>query len=78
MPKFRRLGWFARALAVAACFAPVAHLLEMPNKLRLDGALWLAIQQHLYAGWGPLVGAPTELFALLALAAVSGQSREGT
>jgi hypothetical protein len=56
----RRLRWVATGVGLAACFAPMAHLLEMPNKLRLDGALWLAIQQHLYAGWGPLIGAPTE------------------
>jgi hypothetical protein len=54
----------ALAFAVAALLTPLAHLLELPNKLRLDGALWLAVQQHLYRGWGPLLGAPTELGAL--------------
>jgi hypothetical protein len=43
----------------------MAHLLELPNKLRLDGALWLVVQQHLYNGWGPLIGAPTEIGGLI-------------
>jgi hypothetical protein len=52
------------ALAVLAPLAPIAHVLEMPNKLALDAPLWLAVQQHLYRGWGPLVGAPIEILAL--------------
>ena len=43
----------------------MAHVLELPNKVRLDGSLWLAVQQHLYAGWGPLIGAPTEIGGLI-------------
>lgn len=50
--------------AVLATWAPLAHVLELPNKLALDGALWLSIQQNLYRGWGPLVGAPAEIGAL--------------
>lgn len=50
--------------AVLAVFAPMAHVLELPNKLALDAQLWLAVQQHLYRGWGPFIGAPTELGAL--------------
>ena len=34
-----------------------AHVLELPNKFSLDGPLWLAVQQHLYWGWGPFIGA---------------------
>lgn len=60
-----RLRWLALLVAFLACLAPIAHVLEMPNKLRLDGPLWLAVQQHLYAGWGPIIGAPTELGGLL-------------
>jgi hypothetical protein len=60
----------ALAFAVSAVVAPVAHVLEMPNKLRLDGPLWLAVQQNLYRGWGPFIGAPTELGAL-ALSAIA-------
>jgi hypothetical protein len=51
--------------AVLAVLAPMAHVLELPNKLTLDPQLWLGVQQHLYRGWGPLVGGPTELGALL-------------
>lgn len=36
--------------------ALTAHVLELPNKLSLDGPLWLAVQQHLYRGWGPYIG----------------------
>jgi hypothetical protein len=50
--------------AVLATWAPLAHVVELPNKLALDGALWLAIQQHLYRGWGPLLGGPAEIGAL--------------
>ncbi len=51
------------AFAVLATLAPIAHVLELPNKLALDGALWLAVQQHLYRGWGPFLGAPAEIGA---------------
>jgi hypothetical protein len=34
------------------------------HKLQFDGPLWLAVQQNPYRGWGPFVGAPTELGAL--------------
>jgi hypothetical protein len=76
MTKF--LPRLALAFAVAALLAPVAHVLELPNKLRLDGALWLAVQQNLYRGWGPVLGAPTELGALalsLILCAERGAQR---
>lgn len=46
--------------AVYAMLAPVAHVLDLPNKLALDGRLWLAVQQHLYRGWGPFIGGPAE------------------
>ncbi|HTI83528.1 MAG TPA: hypothetical protein VL614_23990 [Acetobacteraceae bacterium] len=73
------LRWLALLVAFLACLAPMAHLLEMPNKLRLDGPLWLAVQQHLYNGWGPFIGAPTEigglLISLILLAASRGRAR---
>ena len=50
-------------LASAAVLAPMAHVLELPNKLTLDGPLWVAIQQHLYQGWGPIMGGPIEVVA---------------
>jgi hypothetical protein len=48
----------------------MAHVLELPNKLALDGKLWLAVQQHLYRGWGPVLGGPAEIGALLTAAAL--------
>ncbi|MGE0096556.1 MAG: anthrone oxygenase family protein [Alphaproteobacteria bacterium] len=58
------LRWILLAVAVAAVLAPGAHLLELPNKLALDGKLWLAVQQTLYRGWGPFIGAPTQIAGL--------------
>ena len=52
------------AFAVLAALAPIAHVLELPNKLALDASLWLAVQQHLYRGWGPFLGGPVEVIAL--------------
>lgn len=50
-------------IAFIATTAPLAHVLEAISKLTLDGPLWLAIQQHLYRGWGPVFG-PVEISAL--------------
>lgn len=47
-----------------AVTAPMAHVLELPNKFTLDGPLWLAVQQQLYRGWGAVFG-PVEILALL-------------
>ena len=58
------LVWINLVLAFLAVLAPAAHVLEMANKLALDGPLWLAVQQHLYRGWGPFYGAPVEIGAL--------------
>jgi hypothetical protein len=62
-----------------AALAPIAHLLELPNKLDLPGPLWLGIQQNLYRGWGLLIGAPTEIAALAASLALclAGHARHG-
>jgi hypothetical protein len=60
-------------LAILAALPPLAHVLELPNKFALDGVLWLAVQQHLYRGWGPFLGGPAEIGALatsLALLAI--------
>lgn len=65
-------------LAILAMVAPIAHVLELPNKLALDGPLWLAVQQHLYRGWGPLLGGPAEIGALattLVLVVIHGKDR---
>jgi hypothetical protein len=74
----RWLRWLALLVAFCACLAPMAHLMELPNKLQLEGPLWLAVQQHLYNGWGPLIGAPTEIGGVVisaALVAIYGQNR---
>jgi hypothetical protein len=66
-------------LAAAAVLAPMAHVLELPSKLILDGPLWVAIQQHLYRGWGPVFGGPIEVAALattLALLVIRRGRRE--
>ncbi|MFV0281707.1 MAG: hypothetical protein ACK5JM_13230 [Rhodoblastus sp.] len=67
----------ALIFAVAALLAPAAHVLELPNKLRLDGSLWLAVQQSLYRGWTPFVDAPTEIggIALTLLCCVAAATR---
>ncbi|HEX4259687.1 MAG TPA: hypothetical protein VHY76_01170 [Acetobacteraceae bacterium] len=52
------------ALGVLAMLAPIAHVLELPNKIALDATLWLAVQKHLYRGWGPFLGGPAEVGAL--------------
>jgi hypothetical protein len=66
-------------LSAAAVLAPMAHVLELPSKLTLDGPLWVAIQQHLYRGWGPVIGGPIEVAALattLALLIIRRRRRE--
>jgi hypothetical protein len=56
-------------IAFIATIAPIAHALETISKLRLDGPLWLGIQQHLYRGWGEIFG-PVEIAALLSTLAL--------
>jgi hypothetical protein len=77
--EMRFLRYLSLLIAALAVLAPAAHALEMPNTFALDAALWLAVQQHLYRGWGPLVGAPTEIMGLLintALACARSARRE--
>ena len=50
-------------LAFLATLPLAAHVLELPAKLTLDGAMWLEVQQRLYRGWGPIFG-PVEMAAL--------------
>lgn len=59
-----KLRWVNLITALVVLLPPMAHVLELPNKVALDGALWLAVQQHLYRGWGPFFGGPAELIAL--------------
>lgn len=48
--------------------------MELPGKLRLDGAAWLTVQQHLYVAFG-VVGAGIELLAILLTWVVAVQVR---
>ena len=65
-------------LAFIATTAPLAHVLELPSKLTLDGPLWLAIQQHLYRGWGAAFG-PVEIAVLVLTGVLLADSwRTGT
>jgi hypothetical protein len=64
------LRWTNFVLGILASLPPVAHVLELPNKLALGGGLWLAVQQHLYRGWGPFLGGPAEIGALVTAAAL--------
>ena len=67
----RWLGPASVAFAILAVLGPAAHVLELPNKLALDGSLWLAVQQSLYRGWGPFLGAPADIGGLLTSAALT-------
>jgi hypothetical protein len=51
-------------IAAFVVTGPMTHVLELPGSMRLDGALWLAVQQELYRGWGALFG-PVDILALL-------------
>jgi hypothetical protein len=62
------LRWTNLVLAILALLPLLAHVLEVPNKFALDGGLWLAVQQHLYRGWGPYLGGPAEIGALMTAA----------
>ncbi len=70
------LRWANLILAVLAALAPLAHVLELPNKLALDGPVWLAVQQHLYRGWGPVLGGPAEIGALAVTLALLVKRRD--
>lgn len=72
----RMVNWLAVICAGVALIAAGAHVLQLPNKLALDGALWLAVQQSLYRGWGAYLG-PFEVSAAV-LAWVLAMSRRGS
>ncbi len=57
----RYANLFLVALTMGLVFA---HVMEMPGKLRLDGATWLAVQHNLYIAFG-VVGAAIEIAAIL-------------
>jgi hypothetical protein len=53
----RWLRWTCLISAALPLAAALVHVLELPNKLALDGPLWLVVQQQLYAGWAGFMGA---------------------
>jgi len=61
----RLLRWISLLATVPPLAAAAAHVLELPNKVALDGPLWLAVQQNIYRGWGPFIG-PFEIVAVVA------------
>jgi hypothetical protein len=56
----RYLSLLLVALTLGLTFA---HVMEIPGKLRLDGASWLTVQHNLYVAFG-LVGAAIEVLAI--------------
>jgi hypothetical protein len=60
----RCVQWMNLVFAIVAALPPLAHVLELPNKLALNGAIWLVVQQQLYRGWGSVIGGPAEIGAL--------------
>lgn len=52
-----------------------AHLLELPNKMILSAQDYLLVQQHIYNGWGRVVG-PIETYALLSAIVVGVLTRK--
>jgi hypothetical protein len=60
----KAVQWISFICTAVDLAALLAHVLELPNKLTLVGPLWLAVQQQLYRGWGPVLG-PFEVFAVL-------------
>jgi hypothetical protein len=57
----RFLGLLATALTLGLAFC---HVMEIPGKLRLSGAEWLAVQHNLYIAFGPPLGAGIEIAAI--------------
>jgi hypothetical protein len=57
----RYLSLLLVALTLGMTFA---HVMEIPGKLRLDGATWLTVQHNLYVAFG-IVGAAIEVLAIL-------------
>jgi len=70
----KRVRWVAVACTGVVLGAASAHVLELPNKLAIDGPLWLAVQQNLYRGWGPFL-APFELVAIASAWLLAWMSR---
>ena len=61
---FRIICWVSLLCTAITLTALGAHVVELPNKLALNGPLWLAVQQNLYRGWGHFIG-PFEIMAII-------------
>ena len=57
----RYLSLLLVALTLGMTFA---HVMEIPGKLRLEGASWLTVQHNLYVAFG-VVGAAIEVLAIV-------------
>ena len=57
--RFLSLLLVALTLGMTFC-----HVLEIPGKLRFEGAAWLTVQQNLYVAFG-VVGAAIEVLSIL-------------
>jgi Domain of unknown function (DUF1772) len=53
----------------------LCHVLEMPAKMKLEGAIWMMLQQHLYRSFAS-VGGFIELAAIVAAGVLTFLSRE--
>lgn len=61
----RGVRWLSLLSTAVTLGVLTTHVLKLPNKLALDGPLWLAIQQDLYRGWDLFIGS----FEVTAIAA---------
>jgi hypothetical protein len=68
--RFLSLLLVALTLGMTFC-----HVMEIPGKLRLDGAAWLTVQQTLYVAFG-VVGAAIELLSILLTWVMAVQVRQ--
>jgi hypothetical protein len=68
--RFLSLLLVALTLGMTFC-----HVMEIPGKLRLDGAEWLTVQHNLYVAFG-IVGAAIEVLSILLTWAVAFMARK--
>jgi hypothetical protein len=70
--------WFAAALVLAALSmtAEAAHVLELPQKLRYDAALYTAVNSTLYRYFA-IIGGSVQVAAIVAAAVLAVRARGG-
>jgi hypothetical protein len=56
--------FFSLLLVALTLGLTFSHVMEIPGKLRLDGAQWLAVQHNLYIAFG-VVGAAIEVLSIV-------------